>query len=99
VFEMKKLAIAAIVLSLTGCAIQRFDVRPDAHNAPTHDDLQTFWVGGIGQSEEIDAAKVCGSAANTNDRWQRGSDHCDAGYLFPTSSSCLLHPLIVRTAS
>jgi hypothetical protein len=63
VFEMKKLAIAAIVLSLTGCAIQRFDVRPDAHNAPTHDDLQTFWVGGIGQSEEIDAAKVCGSAA------------------------------------
>ncbi len=60
---MKKLAIAAIVLSLTGCAIQRFDVRPDAHNAPTHDDLQTFWVGGIGQSEEIDAAKVCGAAA------------------------------------
>ena len=60
---MKKLAIAAIVLSLTGCAIQRFDVRPDAHNAPTHDDSQTFWVGGIGQSEEIDAAKVCGSAA------------------------------------
>ena len=60
---MKKLAIAAIVLSLTGCAIQRFDVRPDAQNAPTHDNSQTFWVGGIGQSEEIDAAKVCGSAA------------------------------------
>lgn len=61
---MKKLAIAAIVLSLTGCAIQRFDVRPDTHNAPTHDNSQTFWVGGIGQSEEIDAAKVCGTAAN-----------------------------------
>ncbi len=60
---MKKLAIAAIVLSLTGCAIQRFDVRPDAQNAPTHDNSQTFWVGVIGQSEEIDAAKVCGSAA------------------------------------
>ena len=60
---MKKLAIAAIVLSLTGCAIQRFDVRPDAQNAPTHDNSQTFWVGGIGQSEEIDAAKVGGSAA------------------------------------
>jgi Bor protein len=60
---MKKLAIAAIVLSLTGCAIQRFDVRPDAQNAPTHDNSQTFWVAGIGQSEEIDAAKVCGGAA------------------------------------
>lgn len=60
---MKKLVIAAIVLSLTGCAIQRFDVRPDVHNAPTHDDAQTFWVAGIGQSEEIDAAKVCGVAS------------------------------------
>ena len=61
---MKKLAIAAIVLSLTGCAIQRFDVRPDTQNAPTHDNSQSFWVGGIGQSEDIDAAIVCGTAAN-----------------------------------
>ena len=61
---MKKIAIAAIVLSLTGCAIQRFDVRPDTQNAPTHDNSQTFWVGGIGQSEDIDAAKVCGNASN-----------------------------------
>jgi hypothetical protein len=60
---MKKLAIAAIVLSLTGCAIQRFDVRSETQNMPTHDDVQTFWVGGIGQSEEIDAGKVCGGAA------------------------------------
>ena len=52
------------MLSLTGCAIQRFDVRPDTQMAPTHDNSQTFWVGGIGQSEDIDAAKVCGSAAN-----------------------------------
>lgn len=50
------------MLSLTGCAIQRFDVRPDTQNAPTHDDSQSFWIGGIGQSEEIDAAKVCGGA-------------------------------------
>jgi hypothetical protein len=62
---MKKLAIAAVVLSLmTGCAVQRFDVRPDTQNAPTHDNSQNFWVYGIGQSEDIDAAKVCGSASN-----------------------------------
>ncbi len=60
---MKKIAVAALVLSLTGCAIQRFDVRSDVQNAPTHDNSQSFWVGGIGQSEEIDAAKVCGGAA------------------------------------
>lgn len=60
---MKKIAVAALVLSLTGCAIQRFDVRSDVQNAPTHDNSQSFWVGGIGQSEEIDAAKVCGDAS------------------------------------
>ncbi|WP_333845926.1 Bor family protein [Limnohabitans sp.] len=60
---MKKLAIAALVLSLTGCAIQRFDVRPDTHNAATHDDSQTFWVAGIGQSQDIDAAKACGGTS------------------------------------
>ena len=60
---MKKLAIAAMVLSLTGCAIQRFDVRADAQNAAAHDDSQTFWVSGIGQSQDIDAAKVCGGSS------------------------------------
>jgi Bor protein len=60
---MKKIAVAALVLSLTGCATQRFDVRPDTQNAPTQDNTQTFWVAGIGQSEEIDAAKACGGAA------------------------------------
>jgi hypothetical protein len=60
---MKKIAIAALLLSLVGCATQRFDVRSDVQNAPTHDNSQSFWVGGIGQSEELDAAKVCGGAA------------------------------------
>jgi hypothetical protein len=60
---MKKLAIAALVLSLVGCATQRFDVRSGADNAASHDDYQSFWIGGIGQKEEIDAAKVCGGAA------------------------------------
>jgi hypothetical protein len=59
---MKKLAIAAIVLSLTGCALQRFDVRADTQNAPAYDEAQTFWVDGIGQTQEIDAAKICGGA-------------------------------------
>jgi hypothetical protein len=60
---MKKLAIAALLLSLVGCATQRFDVRSGGENAASHDDYQSFWIGGIGQKEEIDAAKVCGGAA------------------------------------
>ncbi|MEY2622417.1 MAG: hypothetical protein RIT26_2237 [Pseudomonadota bacterium] len=57
---MKKIAIAMLLLSLVGCATQRFDIQPSEENAATHDDYQSFWVGGIGQNQEIDAAKVCG---------------------------------------
>lgn len=60
---MKKLVtVAAAALALTGCAIQRFDIQPATQDAPAYNDSQTFWVGGIGQTDEIDAAKVCGSA-------------------------------------
>lgn len=62
--NMKKVAIAALLLSLFGCATQRFDVRPTTDNAASHDDYQSFWIGGIGQKEEIDAAKVCGGTNN-----------------------------------
>ena len=41
---------------------QRFDVLPATENAASHDDYQSFWIGGIGQSNEIDAAKVCGGS-------------------------------------
>jgi hypothetical protein len=59
---MKKLALLTLLLAMTGCAIQRFDLHPASQDAAAFDDSQTFWVGGIGQKEEIDAAKVCGGA-------------------------------------
>jgi len=60
---MKKLVmVAAAALALTGCAVQRFDLRPANQDAPAYNDSQSFWVGGIGQTEEIDAAKVCGTS-------------------------------------
>jgi hypothetical protein len=57
---MKKIAILALLLAMTGCATQRFDLHPASQDAAAFDDAQTFWVFGIGQKEEIDAAKVCG---------------------------------------
>jgi hypothetical protein len=64
-----KLKIPALIFAplilLSGCAIQKFDfVDGMTKNSPALDDSQTFWVGGIGQSTQIDAAKVCGGAAN-----------------------------------
>ena len=57
---MKKLFISALIMVLTGCATQRFDVQPNKQEMLSHDDSQTFWVAGIGQTEEIDAGKTCG---------------------------------------
>jgi len=57
--------IFAPLIVLSGCAIQKFDlVDGVTKNSPALDDSQTFWVGGIGQSTEIDAAKVCGGPDN-----------------------------------
>ena len=60
---MKKILALLVVMAMTGCATQRFEVQPKlAQEAASYDDSQTFWIGGIGQKEEIDAAKVCGGA-------------------------------------
>ena len=60
---MKKILAMLMVLAMTGCATQRFEVQPQkAQEAASYDDSQTFWVGGIGQKQELDAAKVCGGA-------------------------------------
>ena len=59
---MKKLiAIAVLQLALVGCAQQTFTIREEAAvlKKETH---QTFFVHGIGQSQSIDAANVCGGA-------------------------------------
>ena len=57
--------IFAPLILLSACATQRFDfVDKPVKSSPSFDDSQTFWVGGIGQSTEVDAAQVCGSASN-----------------------------------
>ncbi|OOR93878.1 lipoprotein bor [Moraxella caviae] len=66
---MKKLALAgtfAIALaSLTGCATQTYLLSPNsAHQeTPTYDKGQTFFVAGLGQEQEVNAAEICGSTA------------------------------------
>ena len=55
-------AILSTFLLLSACATQRFDlISGPIQSAPTFDESQTFWIGGVGQSSEIDASKICGS--------------------------------------
>ncbi|MEY2781029.1 MAG: hypothetical protein RL307_733 [Pseudomonadota bacterium] len=57
---MKKTLLVALMVFMSGCAIQQFEIKPSRSQSPNADESQTFWVGGIGQSQEVDAAKVCG---------------------------------------
>lgn len=65
---MKKLlALLALVVMVSlsgGCATQSFRVSENsAVPRPHADKMQFFFLSGIGQTEEIDAAAVCGQAS------------------------------------
>lgn len=64
---MKSLLSAVLFVAvLSGCATQRFEVNGAV--APTSqadlEESQPFFVYGVGQDSIVDAAEVCGSAAN-----------------------------------
>lgn len=61
---MIKAALVGLALVMSGCATQRFEVQGSSQQAPSLDHAQTFFVSGIGQSKEVDAAKICGGAKN-----------------------------------
>lgn len=63
--QMKRLSMAAaVVAALSGCAHQSFSIAPGAQalngQEPTKEKWQSFFIGGIGQTEELDAAAICG---------------------------------------
>lgn len=62
---MKQLAILGMAVAmLTGCATQTYVLSPTSKQMPTYDKGQTFFVGGIGQEQSVNAAEVCGGAHN-----------------------------------
>lgn len=58
------LGAALVIMFLSGCATQRFDVnRPIGPlGEPTLDTSQAFFIEGLGQDTMVDAAAVCGGA-------------------------------------
>lgn len=60
---MKKLImIAVIAAAVSGCAQQTFSVNKGLTSLPQEVITHDFFVSGIGQSKQIDAAQICGRA-------------------------------------
>jgi hypothetical protein len=64
---MKKITLVlcfAMVVTtlLAGCATQRFPIRGGGDDEPDKQKMQTFFIGGIGQEKEMNAAEICGGA-------------------------------------
>lgn len=59
---MKKIIILLLVGMLAGCSTQSYDINGGASSKPTEEDMQTFFISGLAQTQEMDAAKICGGA-------------------------------------
>lgn len=59
---MKYLIIASTIVIASGCATQSFVMNAEAELTPTYDTMQPFFVDGIGQTQQINAAQICGGA-------------------------------------
>ncbi|MEX8503032.1 MAG: hypothetical protein AB3X41_08320 [Leptothrix ochracea] len=62
----KRMTVLALVVALSsGCATQSFRVSDSpAMSAPRVDRMQPFFLSGIGQTQEVDAAAACAHEAN-----------------------------------
>ncbi|MDB1145186.1 MAG: lipoprotein bor [Alcaligenaceae bacterium] len=64
---MKKLMVSALALCsllLTGCMTTGFTLKNQPVNTPTYDQSVPYFVSGLGQKQEVDAAKICGGSRN-----------------------------------
>lgn len=61
----KMMAVAALsTLVLVGCSTQKFNLNPgaDLTSDAAFTTSQTFYLSGIGQETDVDAAEICGGA-------------------------------------
>ena len=62
---MKFLTLTTIMVFLaTGCATQSYHLSDAKVTEPKYEDSQPFFVEGIGQGKEVNAAEICGGAEN-----------------------------------
>jgi len=61
---MNKFALGLLLVALTGCSTQSFTMNTGAEPTPTKEVMQPFFVSGLGQTQEIDAAEICDGVEN-----------------------------------
>lgn len=60
---MKKVLFSAVIVALmSGCATQSFTMQKQASAEPTKEVMQSFFISGLGQTQELNAAEICGGA-------------------------------------
>jgi len=59
---MKVVGILVLTFALCSCATQSYVVNGGGGTVPSNEVMQPFFVSGLGQTQEIDAAGVCGGA-------------------------------------
>ena len=52
-----------LILLLSACATQQFDIANTQGASASFNENQTFWVGGIGQEVQVNGAQACGDAS------------------------------------
>ena len=50
------------MLGLSACATQTYHINGGRASEPTKDQMQSFFISGLGQEQEMDAAAICGGA-------------------------------------
>ncbi|WP_053980174.1 Bor family protein [Marinagarivorans algicola] len=61
---MKKSLIAIVAAaSISGCATQTFEISGGNNSTtPNKETMQPFFISGLGQTQEMNAAEICGGA-------------------------------------
>ena len=55
------LLLVASLFTLSGCSKVKFTVQQsDSNQVPAYDEMQDYFLYGIGQEQNIDAASICG---------------------------------------
>ncbi|WP_260679910.1 Bor family protein [Serratia liquefaciens] len=59
---MKKIYLLGLIILLSGCAKQGFNIKEKVPSTPEKEVTHHFFISGLGQEKNIDAAAVCGGA-------------------------------------
>jgi hypothetical protein len=57
---MKKPALILAMLLLGGCATQTYNIHGGNTSTIKKEDMQHFFISGLGQEKSMDAAQICG---------------------------------------